>query len=237
MDDLKLIMEARRLIDMDQPLSRAHLLALRPMYKILEHKLKPKDPTPFLGNLSAGFIVCATPFEKLKGIAFIHQLLGQATNQIEESRSISSASLYSCGIMGKKGFMLYDDEPGVFDSDDESETSLLQGAKWDEECSKEMLDVMETDRKKLENAGETPETNELLAFYVKQLGDRRFLRKSKPFDNDPENMRKNVEAAIRYAIDKLIECEDTKHVGYHLKDTIITGIDCVYVGDWRWKLF
>lgn len=133
--------------------------------------------------------------------------------------------------------MLSGNEPGVFNSEDESELSLFQGAKWDEECSKEMLDVMETDRKKLENAGETPETNELLAFYVKQLGDQRFHRKPKPFDNDPENMRKNVEAAIRYAIDKFIECEDTKHVGYHLKDTIITGIDCVYVGDWRWKLF
>jgi len=240
MNDLKLIMEARRLIDMDQPLSRAHLLALRPMYKILEHKLKPRNPIPFIGDLSAGFIVCSTPFGKLKGLGFSHQLLLQATNQIEESRSIPSATLYSWGTMGKRGFYLYENEPGVFDDDnddDEDQESPLQNVEDEEEVSWKMLAVMEEDRKKLEDAGETPETNKLLNFYVTQLERRSYLGKSKPFDDDPERMRKNVEGLISYAIDKLIDCEDTKHVGYHLRETIITGIDCVYVGKWPWKLF
>ena len=238
MDDLKLIMEARQLIDTDQPLSREHLLALRPMYKILEHKLKARNPIPFIGDLSAGFIVCSTPFGKLKGLGFIHQLLAQAANHIEDSQSIPSATLYSWGTMGKRGFYLYATEPGVFDDDDEENELPFQGVEWgEEEVRWEMLEEMKNDRKKLEDAGETPETNELLKFYVTQLEGRSYLGKSKPFDNDPERIRKNVEGLIRYAIKKLIECEDTKHIGYHLNETIITGIDCEYIGEWRWKLF
>jgi len=115
MNNLKLAMEAQWLIKNGQPLSDEHLKTLLPMYKILETKLKPKDPTPFLGNLSAGFLVCSTPSGKLKGLGFIHRLLAQATNQIEESQSIPIASLYSWDAMGNKGFPLYKTEPGVFD--------------------------------------------------------------------------------------------------------------------------
>ena len=238
MNSLKLAMEAQWLIKNGQPLSDEHLKALLPMYKILETKLKPKDPIPFMGNLSAGFIVCSTPSGKLKGLGFIHRLLLQATNQIEESQSIPIASLYSWGAMGNKGFPLYKTEPGVFDDDDAETVSRPQGVDWgEEEVSWEMLAEMGTDKKRLEDKGETPETNPLLKYYISQLKGRSYLGKSKPFDNDPERMRKNVEGLISYAIDKLIECEDTKHVGYHLKDTIIIGLDCIYIGDWRWKLF
>ena len=168
----------------------------------------------------------------------IHRLLVQATNQIEESRSIPGASLYSWGAMGNKGFSLYKTEPGVFDDDDEQSVSPLQNVEWgEEEVSCEMLAEMEKDKKQLEDAGETPETSPLLKFYISQLKGRSYLGQSKPFDNDPESMRKNVGGLIRYAIKKLIECEDTKHVGYHLKDTIIIASDCIYIGDWRWKLF
>ena len=238
MNDLKLIMEAQCLIKNGQPLSDEHLKALLPMYKILETKLKPKDPIPFLGNLSAGFLVCSTPSGKLKGLGFIHRLLVQATNQIEESQSIPIASLYSWGAMGNKGFPLYKTEPGVFDDDDEESVSPLQNVEWgEEEVSWDMLAEMEKDKKRLEGEGETPETSPLLKFYDKQIRGRSYFGKSKPFDNDPEKMRKNVERLISYAIDKRIECEDTKHVGYHLKDTIIIGLNCVYIGDWRWNLF
>lgn len=238
MDDLKLIMEARHLIDAEQPLSREHLLALRPMYKILEQKLKPRDPIPFIGDMNSGFVVCSTPFGKLKGLGNIHQLLAQAANQIEDSRSIPSVTLYSGGTMGKRGFYLFATEPGVFDDDDEPDKSPFQSVEWGEqEVSKEMLAVMEEDKKKLEDAGKTPDTDKLLRFYVNQLKGRSYLGKPKPFDNDPERIRKNVEGSIRYAIEQLIECNDTKHVGYHLKETLDLGIDCIYIGDWRWKLF
>ncbi len=238
MNDLKLIMEAQCLIKNGQPLSDEHLKALLPMYKILETKLKPKDPIPFLGNLSAGFLVCSTPSGKLKGLGFIHRLLVQATNQIEESQSIPIASLYSWGVMGNKGIYLYETEPGTdFDDDDEEHVSPVQNVEWEEEVSRDMLAEMEKDKKRLEDKGETPETNPLLKFYDKQIRGRSYLGKSKPFDNDPEKIRKNVEGLIRYAIQKLIACEDTKHVGYHLNDTIIIGLDCIYIGDWRWKLF
>ena len=85
-------MEAQWLIKNGQPLSDEHLKALLPMYKILETKLKPKDPIPFIGNSNAGFVVCSTPSGKLLGLGFIHRLLVQATNQIEESQSISAAA-------------------------------------------------------------------------------------------------------------------------------------------------
>jgi len=238
MDNLKLVMEAQWLIKNGQPLSDEHLNALLPMYKILENKLKPKDRIPYLGNLEAGFIVCSTPFGKLKGMRFVHQLLDRATSEIEESQSISSVALYSWGTMGKKGFYLYRTEPGVFDDDDEEDVSPYQNVEWgEEEVRWKMLVEMEKDKDKLEKAGETPETSPRLKYYIGQLRGRSYLGKSKPFDNDPERMRKNVEGDIRYAIDKFIECEDTKHVGYHLKETIITGIDCEYIGDWPWKLF
>jgi len=107
----------------------------------------------------------------------------------------------------------------------------------EEEVSWHMLAEMKKDKKRLEDEGETPETNPLLKFYDKQIKGRSYLGKSKPFDNDPEKMRKNVEGLIRYAIQKLIACEDTKHVGYHLNDTIIIASDCIYIGDWRWELF
>ncbi len=238
MNSLKLAMEAQWLIKNGQPLSDEHLKALLPLYKILETKLKPKDPIPFLGNSSAGFIVCSTPSGKLKGLGFIHRLLVQATNQIEESRSISLVSLYTRGAVGKKGIPLYDEVPGEFVGDGEDRVSPLLDVEWgEEEVSWKMLVEMKRHKKELEEAGETPETNPLLKFYGEQIRGRSYLGKSKPFDSDPEKMRKNVEGDIRYAIKKLIECEDTKHVGYHLNETIITGIDCEYIGEWRWKLF
>ena len=101
----------------------------------------------------------------------------------------------------------------------------------------DVREAMEAHVEELESRGETPETSPILKEFKKELKNKIYRGKAKPFGNDPEAARKRVEADISYAIEKLIDCEDTRHVGLYLDDTIITGIDCEYIGDWRWKLF
>ena len=239
-DLLRLVMEAGRLIDANQPLTKEHLEALRPFCKTLENKLKPKGETNFIGNVSSGFFVCSTTFSGLLGLGHIHKLLAQAENQIEESKSIPAVVLDSWGTMGKSGYMLFGEEPGIFTSDHydgDQAVSPFQGSLADEEIIWDVREAMEAHVEELESQGETSETNPILKKFKKELKNKIYRGKAKPFDNDPDAARKRVGEDISYAIQKLIDCEDTKHVGLHLKDTIITGIDCVYIGGWKWKLF
>lgn len=237
---LKLVMEAGRLIDADQPLTQEHLLALRPFCKTLENKLKPKSETHFIGDVNGGFVVCSAEFSGLLGLGHCHQLISQATNQIEESQSIPAVVLDSWGTMGKSGFMLFGTEPGVFTSDNDDgvqAVSPFQGSQADEEIIWDVREAMEAHVEELESRGETPQTSPILKKFKEELKNKIYRGKGKPFDSDPEAARKRVEADISYAVKKLIDCEDTRHVGLHLDDTIITGIDCIYIGDWGWKLF
>ena len=52
---------------------------------------------------------------------------------------------------------------------------------------------------------------------------------------EKERCRQRVRHSIMYAINKLIDDEQTKHIGEHLKESVITGYKCSYSGDWLLK--
>ncbi len=51
-----------------------------------------------------------------------------------------------------------------------------------------------------------------------------------------ERCRQNVRRSIKAAIIKIIEQDETEEIGLHLMDTIKTGSNCVYTGNWDWEL-
>ena len=60
-----------------------------------------------------------------------------------------------------------------------------------------------------------------------------YQRKKRP--GEKERCRQCVRQSIMYAIKKLIDDEQTRHIGEHLKESVITGYKCSYSGDWLWK--
>ena len=58
----------------------------------------------------------------------------------------------------------------------------------------------------------------------------------KPTNLDREKCRQKVRRSIMAAIVKLIECEQTRHIGEHLQNNVTTGNYCDYSGDWDWDL-
>lgn len=58
-------------------------------------------------------------------------------------------------------------------------------------------------------------------------------RKQRP--GEKERCRQCVRQSIMYAIKKLIEDNQTEHIGEHLKQSITKGYKCVYTGAWLWR--
>jgi len=249
---LILTMEARQLLNADKPLDENQRRTLIALCTIAESKMKPDHPIVFRGSPELGYIACTRHFKNLDGASYAHQLVVQATNQIESSTCIPAVELETWGAIGKDRELHSGFEPGVFPNEDCDVADVgFQGGSRELEYSRDELKLFKIERDRLVNSGETPESNPLLDFYNKQLNESRHLGNPKVFvempindgkdkrepKNDPESARKRVQQSISYFIEKLLETEDTRHLGLYFMDAIVTGLDCEYVGDWPFKLF
>ncbi len=213
--------------------------------------MKPIEPIIYRGFPDIGYIVTSTHY-KMKGAGYVHRLVAQAQNQVEWSYHIPAVELETWGSIGKDGVFLSGTEPPVFPNADKDTAEVgFQGGSRDSEMTFDMRRIMEVERDKLIESGETRESSALLDYYFKKLGDQYFGREQ-AFDgvsystdeegkhepkNDPESARKRVEDAIGYFIEQLIETDENRHLGFHFLDAVDTGLDCEYVGDWPFKLF
>ena len=231
MTDLKTIMDAIDRIESGEELTEEHYTAIKPMFSILKDRLKPKDRITFK-HITGGYLIGFVFFPELDGFEYIQRLLQQG--------SVSSIVLWSRDSLGNSGVLYRQLEPGLAD-DDESifddtphQSNPYQAAEPQKIFSVGMAQKMLTRINELTDATATPERERTVQFLEDELHRHRYKRDIKSFDDEIKRARRAVERAIKRAIARLIESQETRDLGLHLEATIKTGLVCEYTGNWKW---
>ena len=232
MTDLKIVMDAIERIESGEALTEEHYAAIKPMFSIVKDQLKPKGRISFK-HITGGYLIQSVFFPELDGLEYIQRLLQQG--------SVRSIVLWSRDSLGKSGVLYRQLEPGLAD-DDESifedtphQSNPYQASEPQEIFSVGMAQKMLVRIDELTAETATPERDRKVRFLEGELRRHRYKRDIKSFEDEAEKARKAVERAIRRAIAKLIETQETQDIGLHLQETIVTGEICRYIGDLKWK--
>lgn len=227
MTDLKTVIEAELRLKAGEPLNKEHAALLEPMFKILKEKLTPTE-IPGFKHIRGGYLIGPKVFADLDGFEYIQRIIQQG--------SVSSIVLWSRDSLGNRGVLT-----GLIDHDDSliedmaSPSNPYQAAEPQKVFSVGMAQKMLARRDELKAAPASPERDRTVQFLVGELRRHRYKRDIKPFDDEKKRAQRAVERAIRRAIDKLIDTPETRDIGYHLQDTIKTGVVCKYKGGWKWE--
>lgn len=230
MTNLKIVMDAIERIESGEALTEEHYAAIKPMFSIVKDQLKPKGRIPFK-HRTGGYLIKSVFFPELDGLEYIQRLLQQ--------ESVSSIVLWSRDSLGDSGVLYRQLEPGL--TDDESffddlphQSNSYQAAEPQKIFSVGMAQKMLTRIDELKAETATPERDRKVQFLEDELSRHRYKRDIKSFDDEIKRARRAVERAINRAIAKLIATQETRDIGLHLQETIVTGEICRYTGAWKW---
>ena len=231
MTDLKTVIEAQKRIEAGEPLDEKQAALIKPMFKILEANLRPSEK-PRFKHIPGGYLIGPRFFPEQDGFEYIQRTLQQL--------SVPSIVLWSSGSLGSGGALIGPVESGLTDYDESRiddefcKLNQYQTAEPQKIFSIGMAQKILTRIDELKAATATPERERTVKFLEGELRRHRYKRDIKSFEDEAEKARKAVERAIRRAIAKLIETQETQDIGLHLQETIITGEICRYTGDWKW---
>lgn len=206
-------------------------------------KLADHERVPFL-VVKDGFVL---GFElalraNLAGYDYLRRTCQSATRTHRSDRYISVLELDSGGAVGDGGMIYSGDREGNYDSRDDSDfdwESSNQQAGYEEVIERSTMRLMVAEKKKLEAQGYTAETNEELAFYIKELDSITYQGRIKSGNPEDEKVRQRVWQAVEYAYEDM-EDEDTgtrglRLIAAHFRKNIKKGRDYSYTGDWIFR--
>ena len=202
-------------------------------------ELANQERIPFLvvqGGFILGFeLSCRAD---LIGYDYLRRTFQSATRTHRSDRYISALELDSGGAIGSGGLLYSSDREGNYDrrdidSDLDWEASN-QKADYEGVIDRSTRDWMIAEKKKLETAGETAETNELLAFCIKELGLTTHQGNIKNADPEAEEVRQRVWQAVEYAYEDM-EHKDTgtdelRRLAAYFRRHVKRGRDYRYTG-------
>ena len=201
-------------------------------------KLADRERVPFL-MVRGGFIL------GFNEILYPYYLGGDYVRQLAQNECISAIELDSGGAIGSGGMLYSGNRDGNYDSRDgddgyDWETSNQQ-AGYEEVFTLNDRRLYLTEIKRLEDQGETVETNDDLAFYKKELGLTTYQGRIKSADPEADKIRQRVSQNI-YNWYKKMEGEkygndESRIIMAHFRNHIRTGHDCYYTPGWKFKFF
>lgn len=202
-------------------------------------QLANQERIPFLVVQDGFFLGFELSFRTdLLGYDYLRRIFQSATRTHRSDRYISALELDSGGAIGGGGLLYSSDREGNYDrrdidSDLDWETSNQQ-AGYEGVIDRSTRDWMVAEKKKLEAVGETAETNELLAFCIKELGLTTHQGGIKNADPESEEVRQRVWQAVEYAYEDM-EHKDTgtdelRQLAAYFRKHVKSGRDYKYTG-------